>query len=233
MARRGPLTEEQRQELRARMEKGRATARLNRLKASSGPLDRSPPEEAAGDAEHLLAEPIGAQFVDDYAEGVADGVLDQPELADFEQRAIADGILTIKDILAIRVEAKQKVLLEQKAAAKKKLIDQMVERERRSAGLIPAETEHQKWLDEVVSYTVRLPKQGPRDVPEHRVDGRVFTNGRSYEVRRAEYQSLVATEQSAWHHQAQIMGQSRTYYDELLGTMVYQGGVAIGSGRSA
>ncbi len=205
MARRGPLTEEQRQELRDRLEKGRAAAALRR-----GEMP-----------ETVLAIPAGKEAKPDI------------DLADFERKAIAEGILTLDDILQVRVEAKQKVLLEQKAAAKKKLVDQMVERERRSAGLIPAETEHKKWLDEIVSYTVRLPKQGPRDVPEHRVDGRVFTNGRFYSVTRAEYQSLVATEQAAWHHHAQIMGQSRTYYDELLGTMVYQGGVASGSGRAA
>ena len=130
-------------------------------------------------------------------------------------------------------QAKAKVMLEQRSAAKKKLVDQVVERERRTAGLIPAETERQKWLDEIVTYTVRLPKQGPRDLPEHRVDGRVFTNGRSYDISRAQYLSLIDTEQRAWHHQAQFLGQSKTYYDELLGSMVYQGGVARGSGGMA
>jgi hypothetical protein len=155
------------------------------------------------------------------------------DLADFERTAIAEGILTLEDILAVRLEAKNKVLLEQRAAAKKRLVDQAVERERRSAGLIPAETEHRKWLDQIVSHTVRLPKQGPRDLPEHRIDGRVFTNGRTYNVSMAQHLSMADTEQRAWHHQAQIMGQSKVYYDELLGSMVAMGGVIRGSGGMA
>ena len=221
MAKGVPLTAEQKAKMAAgaRAERDRRAARF--IERRDRPKTAEPASVAAS------VEPDLAFDKPD------EGLPFDHNLADFERQAIAEGILTLEDILAVRIEAKAKVILEQRSAAKKKLVDQVVERERRTAGLIPAETERQKWLDEIVTYTVRLPKQGPRDLPEHRVDGRVFTNGRSYDISRAQYLSLIDTEQRAWHHQAQFLGQSKTYYDELLGSMVYQGGVARGSGGMA
>jgi hypothetical protein len=153
------------------------------------------------------------------------GLVEPDDVLDAETEAlIADGILTREEVAAIRVEAAAKVLTEQKAARKKAALARFTEQERRTAGLLKPEDEHQRWLNELVQVSVLLPSLKP--APGHGaplapdpivLDGRPFYHGRQYTVTRSVALTLYDLMGRAARHHAQIAGESPAFYSASRG----------------
>lgn len=145
-----------------------------------------------------------------------------------------DDILTNDEIEAIKARAIEQVMRERKAARTKKMLDAATVEARREMGLVPADEERKRELEEMTTIRINLPRlrlaNGREATPDPIIlDQHVFVHGRTYAVTRAQHEYILDLMNKAWMHVAQVDGRSRTYYNEQLGTMVYQGGVAHGS----
>lgn len=166
----------------------------------------------------------------------------EPEIAVLEPEAEEPQAESVEDILSqdeiaeIYAQAKLKVRAERKKLARDTMMKAALEEEMRDAGIIPPETEHQKWLAETVQVTISLPPyvglRGRRFPPDPiRIDQRMFHSGHTYSVPRAQAMTLYAMMGELEKHAKQVQGDSGTYYDGER--TVYRGGPAAGSGMMA
>ena len=181
-------------------------------------------------AEKLAAEQAGAA---ETPPTLADlGLVAEPE---DDYRIDPEEILSNEEIEAIRAEAKAKVAADQKKARRKLVYDLAMVEARREAGEIPFDEERERELAEKTQIRINLPRHRlatGRELPPDPIilDQRIFNHGRTYTVTRAEAEYLMDRMARSWEHMAQVDGRSKTYYNEQLGTMMYQGGAATGGG---
>jgi hypothetical protein len=145
--------------------------------------------------------------------------------------------LSDAEIRQIEAEEEERARAEAKKARVAEFRVQAKERARRKAGLIPPATDRDRHMAELVSVYISLPAlRGPggrRIEPQPiMIDQRFFMPNRSYNVTRAQAQTLMAMMGQAWVHAEQVQGQSRAYVDES-GRVMHQGGYANGSGAAA
>lgn len=161
-----------------------------------------------------------------------------PKLSDLIQTAEPEDPygLTEEEKQEIIAAAHRKVDAEKRAAAKKAFEQQALYDARREAEAIPPDEERQAWLKELVRIRISLPRLRTMSGRELRpdpilIDQNVFLDGQFYTVERhvAMYLEYLMSEQRK--HVSQVDGRSRTYYNEMMGQMVYQGGIATGTGR--
>ncbi len=145
-------------------------------------------------------------------------------------------LLSPEEIEEIRVAERAKYRAEQKAKAKKALVDKIRTEERDRLGSTPADELQLRWLNELVPITITMPRlrrpNGAEQPPEPIIlDQRIFNHGRTVMVTRAQALTLAEVMGKAWMHVAQVDGRTRTYYNEQTGQMMYQGGYARGGGN--
>ena len=144
-----------------------------------------------------------------------------------------DQILSAEEIEAARQEGIRRHREEQKKQARKAVADAAYDEVRRQAGTMPADEEEQKKNKELVWITIQMPRlrkpNGGEQEPEPLIiDRQVFVHGRRYLVERAQAVYLVDRMDKARRHVNTVDGRSRAYYNDAVGTVVWQGGVATG-----
>jgi len=161
-----------------------------------------------------------------------------PSLADLglkveEDDFRVDDVLSAEDIAEIRQAARDKVAAEKRASRKKLFMQLALDEARREAGDMPADEAERKANEEMVDIDIRMPRlrtANNRELPPEPIiiDGRVFTDGRSYHVNRAQAVYLMDRMGQARMHTAQVDGRSRTYYNQEVFMLMHQGGIAAG-----
>jgi len=155
------------------------------------------------------------------------------ELLTNEPEAPLDDLLSDDEIAKIYAEAKAKVAAERKAARRKIIMDKALEDERREAGMIPPETEHEEWLQQEAQISIVLPalrQPNGREVTRDPIliDGKSFHHGRTYTVPLVQALYLSDIMSRLRQHVSQVDGRHKNYYNEQTGQMVYMGGTARG-----
>ena len=210
---------EKRREMRAKAQETRNRKKAEKLAAAIplSPEGEAKVAEIAAEIPPTLADlGLVAETEDDY-------------------RIDPDEILTNEEIAAIRAEAKAKVAADRKKAKRKLVLDLAMVEARREAGEIPFDEERERELAEMTTIRINLPRHRlatGRELPPDPIilDQRMFMHGRTYQVTKAVAEYLMDRMARSWEHMAQVDGRTKTYYNEQLGTMMYQGGVASGGG---
>lgn len=164
-----------------------------------------------------------------------------PTLADLglgaapEAEIALDEILSNEEIEAIRRRAREEVAAERRKSRARMLLDAAKDEARREFGTMPADEAREREMQEMVPIRINLPRlrlaNGRECAPDPIIiDQRVFVHNWNGMVPRHQYEYLMDLMNRAWMHVAQVDGRTRTYYNEQLGTMVYQGGQALGGG---
>lgn len=113
--------------------------------------------------------------------------------------AIPDSeLLSTEDLVALREEARSKVLDDRKKDARKKALSAMIREE--NERLDPS--------DEIVSYTIDLPGYA-MDI---RLDGVQYVQGQTYKFSTRKLASVMDLIHNAWKHEAAIGGAHREVY---------------------
>jgi hypothetical protein len=141
------------------------------------------------------------------------------------------GLLSEEEKEAIRAEARAKVEKEKKLAARKAYMDQAMFEARSAGGAVTPEELRAKELDDLMFIRIALPSLRTatgRDIPPDPIiiDQRVFANGWSGYVSRAQYEYLQDMMNRSWAHVGQVEGRSRTYYNGATGQQMRAGHLA-------
>jgi len=148
-----------------------------------------------------------------------------------------DNLLSKDEIEEIRRTERVKFLAEQKRIARDAAIARVRAEVRDEIGATPEQEAHNRWLAELETVTINLPRlrqpNGREAPPEPlRINGRRYDHGRTYTVERGLAQFLMWQMNQAHMHVAQVDGRSRNYYNEQTGRMMYQGGPMSGGAPS-
>jgi hypothetical protein len=182
-------------------------------------MSSSPPKSpAAGDAE---------------LEAIPGHEAAEPQIVKAEEEDLFDGILTQEELEAIRKAAREKVGEEKKKEIARAYMEEQLDLARREAGTMPGDEAFRKYMEEEVEVYVDLPRlrkvTGGELAPDPiMIDQQMFVAGRHYRVPRALGLYLNDLMDKARRHVRAVDGRSYTQYDERIGQMVYQGGIAAG-----
>lgn len=206
------LTPDQRQAMR---EKSAATRKANREARLSA--EKPPHREAA------------APIIAEQAPTLADlGFV--PEEDDL---TLSDDILTPEEIRAAEEAGRKRYRDEQRSKRKKAIADAAYTGAQREDGAMPVDEADLAYQTELVQVYVQMPRMrkpmGGEHPPEPIIlDGRVYASGRTYSVERRVAVYLADLMDKARRHVNQVDGRGRIMYNEQIGTMIYQGGIAQG-----
>lgn len=159
--------------------------------------------------------------------------ISEPETLPPAEEEPLDDILTKEEIEAIRREAKKKIAEESRKERRQAFMKAALDDARREAGTMPQSEEWKREMDEEVTVYVDLPrlrKVTGGELPPDPImlDQRVFVAGRTYRVPKRVAIYLQDLMDKARRHVRSVDGRSFTQYDERVGQMIYQGGVAGG-----
>lgn len=146
-----------------------------------------------------------------------------------------DDILTPEELAEIRAQAKKKVSDDRKRLAKQAYLEEAIEHERRAQGDFSEEELLSAEMREEVRVYINLPAlrtpTGSEIPPDPIIiNQHVYHHNTWHTVERHVAEFLHAQMAGAFRHVAQVDGRSRNYYNRQLGTVIYQGGIAAGTG---
>jgi hypothetical protein len=168
-----------------------------------------PPQYVPG----IVAEPEAeaeAEIVEEIAEEIADEPFERFLAAlDVQTRSLLDD-----DELREVFEAQRaKAQAERKAVARKAAMDRALTEARIAEGVLPKETaDHVRWrerMSEIVPFTVDLPEMGDIGI---RVDQKVYLHGVTYQVTRAEAESMRSVVYQAQQNELLFEGKDRRHW---------------------
>lgn len=146
---------------------------------------------------------------------------DQVEPTDAEIDVSSD-VLTPEEIEATRQDARKRVALERKKAAKAQILEAEMDRLRAEAGM----TTGNRLADDLVDITIDLPEFCPYISINF---NQRFYHGLTYKVPRHQFETLREIAARTWNHQREIDGKSRTTYRERGITISGKTGVVTGA----
>ena len=164
-------------------------------------------------------------------ESVTDEPVFEPATLPIEDRI--DEVLTNAEIEEIRAQARREHDEDEIKVRKRAYLEYEREKLRREAGAVPPDEMFLDDMAQMVDIFIDLPRLrkatgGEIDPDPIMIDQKIFAPGRYYTVTKGQaiyIQSLIDANR---RHVAQVDGRSRSYYNDRAGTMVHQGGTAVG-----